>query len=226
MSIISLGNLLIAPIIKLLLVNIVLILDHSRYMAGGVASGFKKVERDKYETRLLHVKGRRNIRVQQTRLAWSSMNSGDVFILDKGLEIYVWNGKEAGRLEKIKGLDVARRIKDEERGGRANIEIIGRGSEAMNERKQYYLSLYHSLFLSFFLDEEDMPGEFLKMMNAICDDTSKDIKAATDDVTFERKSKDLVKLYRVSDASGSLEITETGKYPLKREMLDSNVMMM
>ena len=89
-------------------------------------SGFNKVEKDKYEPRLLHVKGRRNIRVQQTRLAWSSMNSGDVFILDLGLEIYVWNGKESGRLEKIKGLDVARRIRDEERGGKASLEVVGK----------------------------------------------------------------------------------------------------
>ena len=96
-----------------------------RYLAGGVESGFKKVEKDKYEPRLLHVKGRRNIRVQQTRLAWNSMNSGDVFILDLGLTLYVWNGKESGRLEKIKGLDVARRIRDEERGGRATVEVIG-----------------------------------------------------------------------------------------------------
>ena len=88
-------------------------------------SGFKKVEKDKYEPRLLHVKGRRNIRVQQTRLAWNSMNSGDVFILDLGLTIYVWNGKESGRLEKIKGLEVARRIRDEERGGRAKLEVVG-----------------------------------------------------------------------------------------------------
>jgi len=52
------------------------------------------------------------------------MNDGDVFILDMGRQIYVWNGVEAGRLEKIKGLDVARRIKDEERGGRAEITVI------------------------------------------------------------------------------------------------------
>ena len=52
------------------------------------------------------------------------MNDGDVFILDMGRQIYVWNGLEAGRLEKIKGLDVARRIKDEERGGRAEISVI------------------------------------------------------------------------------------------------------
>ena len=45
-----------------------------RYLAGGVESGFKKVERDKYEARLLQVKGRRNVRVQQvcgnTPIAW------------------------------------------------------------------------------------------------------------------------------------------------------------
>ena len=61
----------------------------------------------------------------KTRLAWSSMNSGDVFILDMGLTIYVWNGSQAGRLEKVKGLDVARRIRDEERGGRAKLEVMG-----------------------------------------------------------------------------------------------------
>lgn len=83
--------------------------------------------------------------------------------------------------------------------------------------KSYYLPL------SLSLDEDDMPDEFLKMMNAICDDTSKDIKAPTDDVTFEKKSKDLVKLYRVSDAKGSMEISEVGNYPLKRELLDSKV---
>lgn len=45
--------------------------------------------------------------------------------MDMGRQIYVWNGREAGRVEKIKGLDVARRIKDEERGGRAAISVVG-----------------------------------------------------------------------------------------------------
>lgn len=164
-----------------------------QYLAGGVESGFRKVEKDKYETRLLHVKGRRNIRVQQTKLAWRSMNRGDVFILDQGLTIYVWNGCEAGNMEKVKGLDVARRIRDEERGGRAKVEVM---------------------------DEDKMDPEFTKTMNAICEDTPKDIQPPTDDKTFERKSKDLVKLFRVSDASGSLEVAEVGCYPLKRELLD------
>ena len=68
-----------------------------------------------------------------------------------------------------------------------------------------------------------MQAEFVKTMNAIAEGTPKDIQDATDDVTFERKSRETVTLYRVSDASGSLEITEAGKYPLKRDMLDSKV---
>ena len=96
-----------------------------RYLAGGVESGFRKVDRDAFEPRLLHVKGHRNIRVQQTKLSWSHLNSGDVFILDIGRTIWVWMGSQAGRLEKIKALDVARRIRDEERGGKAELIDFG-----------------------------------------------------------------------------------------------------
>lgn len=60
-------------------------------MEGGIESGFKHVEVDKYEPRLLHVKGnRQNVRITQVPLVAKSLNSGDVFILDLGLEIYQW----------------------------------------------------------------------------------------------------------------------------------------
>ena len=53
------------------------------------------------------------------------MNSGDVFIIDFGLTIYVWNGSGSTHVEKMKALDAAMRLRDEERGG-AKIEIIGK----------------------------------------------------------------------------------------------------
>ncbi len=53
------------------------------------------------------------------------MNHGDGFILDLGLKLWVWQGEEAGKMEKIKALEVARRIRDEERGGRAEVSPIG-----------------------------------------------------------------------------------------------------
>ena len=46
------------------------------------------------------------------------------------------------------------------------------------------------------IDEEDMQAEFVKTMNAIAEGIPKDIQNATDDETFERKSRDLVTLYR------------------------------
>lgn len=54
-------------------------------------------------------------------MSWSSMNHGDRFILDLGQELWVWQGEEAGRMEKIKALEVARRIRDEEQGGRIRV---------------------------------------------------------------------------------------------------------
>ena len=60
-------------------------------------------------------------------------------------------------------------------------------------------------------------------MNEIAEGIPRDIQPPTDDTTFERKSRDLVKLYQVCDESGSLTITEVGSYPLKRELLDSKV---
>lgn len=63
--------------------------------------------------------------MQQTKLAWSSMNSGDVFILDGGMKIWLWLGSSSGRVERIKGFEVARRIRDEERGGKAELIDFG-----------------------------------------------------------------------------------------------------
>eukprot|EP00041_Stephanoeca_diplocostata_P024948 m.642436 g.642436 ORF g.642436 m.642436 type:complete len:265 (-) comp22639_c0_seq17:2305-3099(-) len=95
-----------------------------RYKEGGVDTGFRHVDREAFETRLLHVKGRRNIVVNRVDLDPKSMNNGDVFILDCGRDIFQWNGPEASRLEKQKAMETTRRIRDEERGGKAKVHIL------------------------------------------------------------------------------------------------------
>lgn len=94
------------------------------YLPGGVDSGFRKVERDVYETRLLHLKGKRTVRVSEVALNISSLNKGDVFILDAGLTIYLFNGPYANKYEKAKGVEVAQNINNDERGGRAEIVLV------------------------------------------------------------------------------------------------------
>ena len=63
-----------------------------QYKAGGVASGFAHVDRDSYPTRLLHCKGKRTVRCHEVAVSSASLNTGDVFILDVGLTLFVWNG--------------------------------------------------------------------------------------------------------------------------------------
>ena len=69
------------------------------YKKGGVASGFKTVVRGVYETTLWQVKGARSCKVSECALDASSLNAGDVFILETQDVIYQWNGKEANKKE-------------------------------------------------------------------------------------------------------------------------------
>lgn len=94
------------------------------YEVGGVQSGFKHVEKDVYSTRLLHCKGKRTVRVREVPVAPASLNKGDVFILDLGLTLFVFNGPNANRYEKSKGIEVASKIDSDERNGRASIIIL------------------------------------------------------------------------------------------------------
>lgn len=88
---------------------------------GGVESGFKKVPLKEYKPRLLHIKGRKNVRVAQVPLSRDSLNSEDVFVLDSGLVIYNWIGSKANSYERFKGGSTSKALRDERNGG---IKII------------------------------------------------------------------------------------------------------
>ena len=48
------------------------------------------------------------MRVREVKLSTSVMNHGDVFILDNGLDIVEWHGKECGVFEKRRGSEIVR----------------------------------------------------------------------------------------------------------------------
>lgn len=88
-----------------------------KVLSGGVDSGFNKVKPEEYKPRLLQVKGtKKNVKVTQVALSSATMNHGDVFILDNGLDIYQWNGESSGVAEKNKGKDIVLAIADERNG--------------------------------------------------------------------------------------------------------------
>jgi gelsolin len=93
-------------------------------MQGGIESGFKHVEAVEFRKRLLHVKGTlKNVVVREVPAHTSSLNKGDVFILDLGLKVITLVGPKAGIAEKNKGTQLARAL-DDERGSKVKIEVI------------------------------------------------------------------------------------------------------
>jgi hypothetical protein len=78
---------------------------------------------DTHRKALYMIKGKKFARVKRVEVSYTSLNSGDVFILDDDQIIYTWTGKKANRMEKGRSLDLQKRLRDE-RMNRCKAEII------------------------------------------------------------------------------------------------------
>ncbi|EDV42840.1 uncharacterized protein Dana_GF18195, isoform A [Drosophila ananassae] len=169
-----------------------------RYEQGGVGTGFKHVETNAQgEKRLFQVKGKRNVRVRQVNLSVSSMNKGDCFILDAGSDIYVYVGAQAKRVEKLKAISAANQIRDQDHNGRARVQIID----------------------DFSTDSDKQ--QFFDVLGSGSADQVPEESTADEDGAFERTDAAAVTLYKVSDASGKLQVDTIGQKPLTQAMLDT-----
>ncbi|CAL8342990.1 unnamed protein product [Boreogadus saida] len=165
------------------------------YKKGGVASGMKHVETNTYDAkRLLHVKGRKHVVAGEVDMSWASFNNGDVFILDLGNIIIQWNGPKSNHMERLKGMNLAKDIRDRERGGRAQVTVVEAEDEKSSE-------------------------EALKLMKQHLGDR-RDIRDViiSDDVV-DSKLRTSIKLFHISDAQGNLVVQEVAVKPLKQELL-------
>jgi len=84
---------------------------------------FHHVKPEEYRPRLLHLKGKKHIRVHEVPLTHKSLNSGDVFVLDAGRVVIQWNGSKSGVLEKAKGAELVQAIEGE-REGKSHARVI------------------------------------------------------------------------------------------------------
>ncbi|KAK1294310.1 Villin-2 [Acorus calamus] len=96
-------------------------------LEGGVASGFKKPEEEKFEIRLYVCRGKRVVKLKQVPFARSSLNHDDVFILDTENKIYQFNGANSNIQERAKSLEVIQYLKEKYHGGMCDIAIIDDG---------------------------------------------------------------------------------------------------
>jgi gelsolin len=99
-----------------------------RLLEGGVETGFHHVEAEKYRPRLLHLKGKKQIRVHEVPLSYKSLNQGDVFVLDAGKIVIQWNGSKAGILEKVKAAELLQAIEGE-REGKASGRVVSESED-------------------------------------------------------------------------------------------------
>jgi len=169
-----------------------------RILSGGIESGFNSVKPTEYKPRLFHIKGRKenSVRIQQVPLAVSSLNSGDVFVLDAGMTLYIWRGKTAGMFEKRKGTELATEI-DNERGGKPQQNILEEGQESDDFWK---LLGGKGTIAASTSDEEEV----------------KATKRAESDKTHVKK------LIKLSDASGTVTMAEVQSGSLSKSKLDAN----
>ncbi|KAL5262308.1 hypothetical protein ACHWQZ_G007886 [Mnemiopsis leidyi] len=169
-----------------------------QYLEGGVETAFVDVSKLEFRKKLYHIKGRRKVRITQTEVSWRSLNEGDVFVLECKDTVWCWVGTDCSRLEKIKGMEFARKIKDEEKGGRATMVLSTPDDERLREK---------------FYDQLDRKnGEKV---------TVKSAEEGGDDELAESTPREIT-LYRVCDETGALEITPVGNAPLDHGLLDSD----
>jgi len=165
---------------------------HIIYMQGGFDSGFHHVTADKYEPHLLQVQGKKHIHLYHVDIGTANMNHGDVFILDCGLNIWQWNGKNSPPMERNKAAGVVASLK-QEREGKPTVKVIDDGDNVNND------------------------PEFWKLVG----DPAKIQAQSVPKETVESKPEDL-KLFRLSDKSGKMDLKQEGAGKLTYAMLDHN----
>lgn len=53
------------------------------------------------------------------------MNKGDCFILDAGKVIFVYMGSKSKKIERLKAIQAADQVRDQDHGGKSKIIILG-----------------------------------------------------------------------------------------------------
>ncbi|KAM3622019.1 uncharacterized protein V6R79_019250 [Siganus canaliculatus] len=163
---------------------------------GGVASGMRHTETNSYDVkRLLHVKGKKRVMAKEVEMSWKSFNLGDVFLLDIGKTIVQWNGPKSNRQEKLKGMLLAKDIRDRERGGRADIRVVEGEAESSSPQN-------------------------MEILNDVLGERSSQLKDGPPDESADQEQKSKLTLYHVSDADGQMKVTEVATRPLTQDLLN------
>ncbi len=77
------------------------------YLKGGIDSGFKTVEPELYNSRLLRMStSGKSVRVKQIEMVPEMLNNSDVFLLDLGTKVYQFNAQQASPFERRRAMEI------------------------------------------------------------------------------------------------------------------------
>ncbi|XP_034449276.1 protein flightless-1 homolog [Hippoglossus hippoglossus] len=99
------------------------------YIEGGTSSGFYTVEDSHYSVRLYRVYGKKNIRLESVLVKAVSLDPRYVFLLETGMDIFVWRGANATLSSTTKARLFAEKINKNERKGKAEITTLMQNQE-------------------------------------------------------------------------------------------------
>jgi len=172
------------------------------YRQGGIASGFHR-HQSTSEPRLFRLKGRHTVRLfEMASIDWSNISRGDVYILDLNEVIFIWNGAKSNKYERLQAMQRAKQLRDER--GKTNIVIIEDGEEMKMNKDE----------LKLFESKLSLKDKNTKLnLNEIIDENDDD----------KRLDGAHIKLYKCSDESGTLKVTEKKAGPLVKSDLESEV---
>lgn len=185
--------------------------DGIRLLQGGVESGFNHVKPEEMPTRLMWLKGKKNIRCVQVPIEIASLNSGDVFILDAGLMLYQYQGTKCGKNEKLRAGKMQRLI-DDERKGKPEVFVFSQCDKPDSTMGEFF---------SYF--QEDLKGEDIKEGTEVPPERCAELIASIDsgiggsDESWEKDTNKA--LYQLSDESGSLVMTKVE--PIEKSALST-----
>ncbi|NWU93304.1 CAPG protein, partial [Upupa epops] len=166
------------------------------YQEGGVDSAFKPTRPSPGTSpvrRLYQVKGKKRVRASERTPDWGSFNTGDCFILDLGQSLFVWCGARSNVLERSRAQELAAAIRDGERGGTARLELVRDGEE---------------------------PPELLQ---ALGPKPPLQEGSPEEDVVADERHAVAAVLYRVSDATGRMDLTQVAtSSPFSQSLLSSD----
>lgn len=190
-----------------------------RVEEGGIDSGFNSVKPESFRCRLLHLKGKKNVRISEVPIKIESLNSGDVFVLDCGMHLYQYQGKACGRNEKWRAGQLQRQI-DDERKGLPEVHTFAQGEDVEEDQQAFW-----SAFLESNKDKNPKAEDWKTATEDECKEFTKAIpedKGGSDE-KWEKKAKSILMQLTVDDDDASkVEFKKIKEGKLKKDMLVSD----